>query len=103
MSGEESRLRMRLGWLWKWGRWLVVLLIVGGIVYQMRLAPVTVQGISPIRQTIVAEVMGTGTLEARVSSTISPKIAGRISQVFVDQGDFVEQDKLLVQLDDEEL
>jgi RND family efflux transporter MFP subunit len=81
----------------------VVALIVGGIVYQVRLSPVSVQGTSPIRQTIVAEVMGTGTLEARVSSTISPKIAGRISQVFVDQGDFVEQDKLLVQLDDEEL
>jgi HlyD family secretion protein len=103
MSGDESRSRIRLGWLWKWGRWLVVALIVGGIVYQVRLAPVSVQGTSPIRQTIVAEVMGTGTLEARVSSTISPKIAGRISQVFVDQGDFVEQDKLLVQLDDEEL
>lgn len=103
MSDDETRSRIRLGWLWKWGRWLVVLLIVGGIVYQMRWAPVTVQGIAPIRQTIVEEVMGTGTLEARVSSTISPKIAGRISQVFADQGDVVEQEQLLVQLDDEEL
>jgi len=103
MSGDKTISRARLGWLWKWGRWPAVLLIAGGIAYQMRLAPVTVPGISPIRQTIVAEVMGTGTLEARVSSTISPKIAGRISKVLVDQGDVVEQGKLLVRLDDEEL
>src|SRR5690606_29004133 len=38
-----------------------------------------------------------------ISTTISPKIAGRIGQVLVDQGDIVEQQQLLVQLDDEEL
>lgn len=38
---------------------------------------------------LVAEVMGTGTLEARVKSTISPKIAGRIHEILVDQGDQV--------------
>jgi RND family efflux transporter MFP subunit len=77
--------------------------IVGGIVYQMQFAPVTVQGVSPTRRTIVSEVMGTGTLEARVSTTISPKIAGRIAEVLVDQGDTVEAGQLLVRLDDEEL
>lgn len=103
MSGDKTGSGIRSRWLWKWGRWLMVLLFVGGIVYQMQWAPVRVPGISPIRQSIVAEVMGTGTLEARVSSTSSPKIAGRINQVFVDQGEFVQQDALLVQLDDEEL
>ena len=91
------------GWIWKFGRWLVLAIIVGGFVYQMRFAPVTVQGISPTRQTIRSEVMGTGTLEARVSTTISPKIAGRIGEVLVDQGDNVQQGQLLVRLDDEEL
>ena len=91
------------GWIWKFGRWLVLAIIVSGFVYQMRFAPVTVQGISPTRQTIRSEVMGTGTLEARVSTTISPKIAGRIGEVLVDQGDNVQQGQLLVRLDDEEL
>ncbi|MCA9037592.1 MAG: efflux RND transporter periplasmic adaptor subunit [Planctomycetaceae bacterium] len=91
------------GWIWKFGRWLVLAIIVGGFAYQMRFAPVTVQGISPSRQTIRSEVMGTGTLEARVSTTISPKIAGRIGEVLVDQGDNVQQGQLLVRLDDEEL
>lgn len=103
MSSSENQSHVRLGWLWKWGRWFVVVLIVGGVGYRMRTAPVTVQGVSPIRQNVVSEVMGTGTLEARVSTTISPKISGRIKQVCVDQGDAVEQDQLLVQLDDEEL
>jgi HlyD family secretion protein len=103
MSGDDPRLQLWTRWLWKWGRFLVVLLIGGGIVYQLRFAPVPVNSISPVRQTIVSEVMGTGTLEARVTTTISPKIAGRISQVLVDQGDVVEVGQLLVQLDDEEL
>lgn len=101
MSGETAG--SVFGWLWKLGRWLVLPLIVGGIVYQMRFAPVTVEGVSPTRQTVVSEVMGTGTLEARVSTTISPKIAGRIVEVLVDQGDTIEQGQVLVRLDDEEL
>lgn len=92
-----------IGWLWKVGRWLVLALIVGGIVYQMNFAPVAVQGVTPTRQTVVSEVMGTGTLEARVSTTISPKIAGRIVEVLVDQGGTIEQGQVLVRLDDEEL
>ncbi len=101
MTGKKTGLIT--GWLWKIGRWLVLPLLVGGIVYQIRFAPLTVQGVSPKRQTIVSTVMGTGTLEARVSTTISPKIAGRISEVLADQGDTIEEGQLLVQLDDEEL
>lgn len=101
MSGEKAG--SIIGWLWKIGRWLVLPVIGGSIVYQMNFAPVTVQGVSPTRQTIVSTVMGTGTLEARVSTTISPKIAGRISEVLADQGDTIEEGQLLVQLDDEEL
>ena len=47
--------------------------------------------------------MGTGTLEARVSATISPKIPGRIEKLMADQGDSVKKGDLLVQLDDAEL
>lgn len=94
---------MRLLGGWKYGRWLAVLMIAGFVLYQMHIAPVTVQGVAPTRQAVVSEVMGTGTLEARISTTISPKIAGRISQTLVDQGDRVESGQLLVRLDDDEL
>jgi HlyD family secretion protein len=52
---------------------------------------------------IVAEVLGTGTLEARVKSTISPKIAGRVHEILVDQGDKAQAGQLLFTLDDTEL
>lgn len=52
---------------------------------------------------IIAEVMGTGTLEARVKSTISPKIAGRIHEILVDQGASVKSGQILFTLDDAEL
>jgi multidrug efflux pump subunit AcrA (membrane-fusion protein) len=78
-------------------------MIAGFVLYQMHIAPVTVPGVAPTRQTVVSEVMGTGTLEARISTTISPKIAGRIGQTLADQGDRVESGQLLVRLDDDEL
>ena len=47
--------------------------------------------------------MGTGTLEARVKSTVSPKISGRIEKLLADQGDGVKAGQLLFTLDDAEL
>ena len=48
---------------------------------------------------MVAEVMGTGTLEARVSTTVASKIAGRIETIAVDQGERVVANQVLVNLD----
>jgi HlyD family secretion protein len=52
---------------------------------------------------VAAEVMGTGTLEARVKTTISPRIQERLAEVLVDQGDAVSAGQLLARLDDGEL
>ncbi|HMO90576.1 MAG TPA: efflux RND transporter periplasmic adaptor subunit [Pirellulaceae bacterium] len=84
-------------------RWLVVPLIVLAAIGWFRFSPLSAQSFTPHRQTIVEEVLGTGTLEARVSATISPKIAGRIAQVLVDQGQEVRAGQVLVRLDDQEL
>ena len=46
--------------------------------------------------------MGTGTLEARVKTTISPRIQERLAEVLVDQGDIVKSGQLLARLDDAE-
>jgi HlyD family secretion protein len=81
---------------------VVLASVIGGIVYWVRFAPVPVSRDGVARGSIIAEVMGTGTLEARVKATISPKISGRIGNVLVDQGDRVRADKLLVRLDDAE-
>lgn len=92
------------------GRWLrravQVLLVVGivvAIIYWLKFSPVPVAAHKLERGQIVAEVMGTGTLEARVRSTIGPKISGRIAEIRVDQNHTVSAGDLLLRLDDEEL
>ena len=51
---------------------------------------------------IVAELMGTGTLEAKVQTIVSTKIPGRILDMRVDQGDQVRAGQTLLRLDDSE-
>jgi len=80
-----------------------LVVLVAAIVYWVRFAPVAVTAQSVEQGTIIAEAMGTGTLEARVKATISPKISGRITEVLVDQGDRVEVGQVLVRLDDSDL
>ena len=79
------------------------LAIVSALVYWLKFTPVAVATYAVKQADVVAEVMGTGTLEARITTSISPKISGRIVQVEVDQGDRVNTGDLLVRLDDEEL
>ena len=90
-------------WLWWLVKVVAVIAVIGAVVYFVRFQPVAVTQHVVNRGTIVSEVMGTGTLEARVKTTISPKISGRIESVLVDQGDKVAAGQLLVRLDDAEL
>ena len=63
-----------------WG-WLVVLAVIVAIVYRFKFMPVDVGTVPAASGEIVAEVMGTGTLEARFQTTISSKIQGRLAEV----------------------
>ena len=94
------RWRMIRLWGWRLLKLVVLASVIGGMLYWFRFAPVPVSRHQVARGSIVAEVMGTSTLEARVKASISPKIAGRIGHVLVDQGDRVAADQLLVRLDD---
>ena len=93
--------------MWRWARtglkWLVVALVVGFAVYRMKFAPMAVVMHKLATGPVVAEVMGTGTLEARVKTTISPRIQERLAEVLVDQNDMVKTGQLLARLDDGEL
>ena len=82
--------------------WPIIALIAGFAVYKFKFAPLAVVAHSVARGEIVAEVMGTGTLEARVKTTISPRIQERLLEVLVDQGDSVKSGQLLARLDDAE-
>lgn len=76
---------------------------MAGVVWWLKFSPVPVIEHRVESGQIVAEVMGTGTLEARVKSTISPEIAGRIESLLVDQGDKVKAGQTLFTLDDSDL
>ena len=82
---------------------LAVVAVLGGVVYWLKFSPVPVREHRVEVGEIVAEVMGTGTLEAHFKSTISPRISGRLQKVAVDMGDQVTAGKLLARLDDVEL
>lgn len=89
---------MRKNW-----KWLVLALLAVAAVLRFKLAAVPVQMHEVQSGPVVAEVMGTGTLEARVKTTLSPRIQERLAEVLVDQGDAVKAGQLLARLDDGEL
>ena len=64
------------------------------------LKPVAVTTHTVTSGDISAEVLGTGTLEARQRATLGPKVAGLITRVGVDQGDEVKAGDTLVFLED---
>lgn len=99
-----NKLRIASGrWLWSILKLAIVLSLVSAVVYWMKFSPIAVSEHPVQRGLIVAEVMGTGTLEARIEATVGPEISGRIKKVLFDQGDRVSAGDLLVELDDEEL
>lgn len=84
-------------------KWWVLISIATFIVFRVKFAPVPVVAHTVEQGQIVAEVMGTGTLEARVKTTLSPRIQERLAEVLVDQNDTVKAGQLLARLDDGEL
>ena len=81
----------------------LILSVAGGAAWWFRFAPVAVNRHTVATGPITAEVMGTGTLEARTSAIVGPKIGGRIVSIAADQGDWVKAGTLLIQLEDGDL
>ena len=73
----------------KSAKWAVLVAVVAFVVYRGKFAPTPVLVHEVKSGPIVAEVMGAGTLEARVKTTISPRIQERLAEVLVDQNDVV--------------
>lgn len=84
-------------------KWLLPLAVACALFLRARLTPVPVLSHTAVRGTLVSEVLGTGTLEARVKTTLGPRLQERLAEVLVDQGDAVTNGQLLARLDDGEL
>ncbi len=84
-------------------KWVALFILAAALIYRMKFAPTPVMVHAVGQAAIVAESMGTGTLEPRIKTTISPRIQERLAEVLVDQGDKVKAGQLLARLDDGEL
>jgi HlyD family secretion protein len=103
---RQPRLTVFFERLREWLKRLILALLLLGafalLYYRYVLAPTMVVSHEIAAGELVSDVMGTGTLEARVKVTVSTKIAGRITDMLVDQGDEVRAGQVLVRLDDED-
>lgn len=102
-SQTETRTSLLRSWLSSAVKLAIAVAVIGVTVYWLRFAPVAVSAVNVTQGDIVAEVMGTGTLEARQKAIISPKISGRLLEVLTDQGEEVDAGQVLFRLDDSEL
>ncbi|MCA9296161.1 MAG: efflux RND transporter periplasmic adaptor subunit [Phycisphaerales bacterium] len=87
-------------------RILFVLLLVAGIgylLYARWFRPIPATGFEVNSSTLVIEMMGTGTVEARTSTVVSAKIQGRLRTLAIDQGEHVEAGQVVASLDDSDL
>jgi len=82
---------------------LLVFVLIGAGLAWLKLKPVAVVAVEAQTGPLVVEVMGTGTLEARVKTTISPRIQEHLDEVLVDQGDAVLEGQLLAKLNDSDI
>lgn len=79
--------------------WIIVAALAVFVGYKVKFAPVQAVAHTVARGELIAEIMGSGTLEARVKTTISARIQERLAQVLVDQGDAVEEGQMIARLD----
>jgi HlyD family secretion protein len=89
--------------VWRIGIGLLIVAVSTTIIYWTKFAPVDVRSHKVKAGEIVAEVMGTGILEARTKINISTKITGRITEILVDQGDEVNAGQVVARIDDHDL
>jgi HlyD family secretion protein len=84
---------------WKPAGAMVLIAAVLAVVLLKLLEPAPVVATHPQRGSLVAEVFGTGTLEAKVVVSFSAKMIDKVVEVLVDQGDTVTDGQVLARLE----
>jgi len=94
--GKERRVRMVL-------MALLIAVAVGVAFWFTILRPPAAPVTEVMRGDAVAEVEGTGTVTADALANLASKIAGRVEQIYVNEGDFVQKGQILAALDEVDL
>ncbi len=89
---------VRKGW-----KWALIAIILALIVYKVKFGPIPVSAEPVSTGEVVAEVMGTGTLEAHYQATVSAQIQSLIVELLADQNEWVKSGQILARLDDSDL
>ena len=97
---DKSNFVKSINYFLQKGKYILLGIVILLIILWLRSNPVSVEGYTAQYGDIVAEIMGTGTLEAHMETVISSKISGLLTKVLVDQEDMVKEGQLLVMLDD---
>jgi HlyD family secretion protein len=84
---------------WKLAGAMFLIAAVLAVALLELLGPTPVTAIHPQRAPLVAEVFGTGTLEAKVVVSFSAKMVDKVVEVLVDQGDRVTEGQVLACLE----
>lgn len=66
-------------------------------IFKTEVTATEIASVSPAQATV--ELAATGYVQADRASRVAPKVAGRVAKVHVSQGDTVEQDQVLLELD----
>ena len=74
-------------------------ILLGGLVYQRKFSPLPVRVHHIDRGDVVREVFGRGTIESRREAQLGFDMAGRISDVLVDEEDHVKLGQVLAHLE----
>lgn len=91
-------MRYKSGWLA-----LGLAVVAGAGYYAWRARPLVVSVVTPTRGEAVDAIYATGTVEPSVMLPIAPRVAARLAQLRVDEGDLVKKGQTLAQLDADDL
>jgi len=91
---------MRKTWIWILAA--IAVAAIAGVVW-WREGPIAVTVVAPTRGPAVDAIYATGTVEPTVMLPIAPRVAGRIVELNVDEGQRVRKGQQLARLDDADL
>jgi HlyD family secretion protein len=100
LSASPARLASTMPRTWRYLVALAAALVVAGGFYYWQTTRTISLAVASVEKNVEVRVFGIGTMEAQVVSKIGFQVAGKLTEVSADQGDFVAAGALLAKLDD---